>query len=237
MTLGEKFEKVADAVYDKGSKYIEDMITNKGTRTGYANGFAHSDFSGYRFSREIRPTGNVEKMFYSYQGTELPQNINLSDINATQGSYHDLLFANSPNLKKANDLFISPYGILLKYNRTFYNCPNLEEIVYTLYISDKTIFNNTFYNCKSLKDVGFYGGRIGTNIDLSYSPLLKGTVVVDLLRKLVDYANTAREGIYSVLLTEESWKAANDYKPPSWYFDAYPTNDWKEYANMRGWLT
>ena len=106
----------------------------------------------------------------------------------------------------------------------------------SVYCNENTIFNNTFYRCESLKEI-WISGNIGKDLDLSYSPLLSGrSVAYGVLMKLVNYSGTEYEGVHQILLCEESWKRVNEWARPSEVTDI-ASNDWKEYANLKGWLT
>ena len=60
-----------------------EMITANGNRRLYSGIFRESDFTGYTFLRPIQPKGTSTHMFYSYAGTELPGNIDFSNIPAS----------------------------------------------------------------------------------------------------------------------------------------------------------
>ena len=80
MSIAEKFETIADAVYEKAQKNTTDdfikRFTNNGARTNYTYGFCSTDFSG--FTIEATPK-RIGSMFSYYEGETIPDGIDCSN--------------------------------------------------------------------------------------------------------------------------------------------------------------
>ena len=75
MSIAEKFEVIADEVYEKGKKdeydKFWDVYQTNGKRTGYDYGFSGYgfNFSNFYPKYDIRPEGYREKVFYAWNGS------------------------------------------------------------------------------------------------------------------------------------------------------------------------
>ena len=67
MSIAEKFEIIADAVYDKAvsdeREKLTKAITDNGSRVNFSYAFAYGNWSGYRFTETITPTSTINHMF------------------------------------------------------------------------------------------------------------------------------------------------------------------------------
>lgn len=190
MSIAEKFEVIADAVYDKGisdrDELVWNMITDNGTRTNFHNAFQYTDFSGYKFVKPIKPIGYVSQMFYSCQKMKsLPQNLDFSEIllngGDTSSTYRRSVFGYCRVLTTIPDLNMRAIGGLEEW---FQYCNALHTIE-LLRVKRETIYTNTFTACEKLAEIRF-DGEIGQNISFSGSPLLSTASIVNIVEHLSD---------------------------------------------------
>ena len=218
--IAENEQKVYDKGYSDGKNAFEKIFTANYTRTRYNSAFQYADMGDYIFSQTLRPSGNIEKMFYSYAGKALPKNVSFDGIQRTQTSYHDLVFGSSVALEEVYDI---KFPVLPEYNRTFYNCPALKSIE-RLPCSEKTVFDKTFYNCASLTNINF-DGIIGQDLDLSHSPYLSQSCLLGIKNKLKNYKGTDEAGTHTLKLHEKACRRLDDYE----YDLEFSYNCWTDY--------
>jgi hypothetical protein len=241
LTLGEKFEKVADAVFAKGmeegnqsgyeSAYssqlvkYETMFSGNGTRTNFCGAFCGSDWTGYTFAHPLYPKSSIERMFNAYAGTELPKGIDCSQLDCTKSAtYYRFAFEWAIKLKKIPDIGIPaiPY-----YQNTYANCKELVEIE-VIRCNRNTVFQNPFINSPNITTFRIEG-EIGTNFDCSQiSP--NPNTMMSVLQRLVDYSGTTSAFKYSVLFPSDCWRNLNETIP------APGVGYWEDYVEAKGWL-
>lgn len=190
MSIAEKFEVIADKVYEKGvadkADDVYKRITIDGTRQNYQYAFAYSDWSGYEFPQPIKPTGVINHMFYAcYELTELPQPLDFSEIfteTTDTTVYRRSVFAYCRKLKYIPDLNILAIGGLEEW---FVQCWRLHTIE-LLRVNENTVYNSTFNSCSDLQNITF-DGVIGQNIDFKWSPLLTDASINNITEHLKDF--------------------------------------------------
>ena len=192
MSIAEKFEVIADAVYDKAlsdrDEKIWYMITDGGTKYNYTNTFAFSDWSGYKFAKPIKPTGAIIQMFYScYNITALPENIDFSEICTYEGGRHDSytyrrgVCGYCYKLQVFPDLNMRAIGGLEEW---FQFCRALHTIE-LLRVKRETIYTNTFTYCDKLTEIRF-DGEIGQDISFKDSPLLSDESLENIAEHMIN---------------------------------------------------
>lgn len=194
MSIADKLSMIAEnqkKVYEAGAKNEEikmwEMLTANGNRRLYASVFRESNFTGYAFPRPIQPKGTSSHMFYSYAGTELPQNIDFSNMPANADISN--MFGYARDITQIPDMNIPAMDT---YNATFGYCYDLEEIE-ILRVHKDTVFKNAFVSCNNLKTIAI-NGEIGTNFDIHWcSQLSHDSLINDgstgIINTLYDYAS------------------------------------------------
>lgn len=201
MSIAEKFEVIADAVYEKGvldsKKAFENALTNNWTRNIYVRAFSNTNYNGYEFSQPIKPTDVMAQMFYSCDAmTELPKPLDFSEILTTcTDSYANrrAIFSYCVKLKVVPDLNMRAIGGLEEW---FSYCESLETIE-LLRVNEDTVYalsgGQSFYNCKQLQNITF-DGVIGQDISFANSPLLTDASLENIAQHLKDFLPEWKEG-------------------------------------------
>lgn len=221
MSIAEKFEVIADAVYEKGK---EDTgvdfwkgFTNNGSRTNYYQAFMYTDFSGKTIPEGLcKPKNRLTNMFMSYKGTCLPSGIDCSNFNISSSeTYHaTAMFQYADRLIEIYDLGIPTQK---SYANTFSGCESLRTIE-VIRSNVDTKWNNTFLDCLSLSNL-VVEGNIGQNgFDVSKCPLthdslmsiLNATAVITTAKTLtLGSANLAKlSDAEKAIATERGWTLA-----------------------------
>lgn len=206
MSIAEKFETVADRVYEKGQQNaMDDFIrrfTRNGTRTNYTYGFCSMDFSG--FTIEATPK-NIGYLFSYYEGKTIPDGIDCSNASTTGTST-----TNSPaylcaysKLKYLPDINIPAAHY---WYASFRDCEELETIeVIRMCEGSGASTNVLFLNCKSLKNVTFEG-VIPITIGFADCPLTVKSIK-SIIEHLKDYSGTTSEFAYTVTFKSTAFAA------------------------------
>ena len=220
MSIAEKFEVIADAVYDKGKQdeydRFWDAYQDNGNRDFYSYGFSGYGWTNENFKPKypIITSANPNRtnvMFqYAYNLTEIMSPLYFYDTSSSS------TFVNCRNLIKIGD--DTGGGIWTTRNRTFtYNfssCSNLEEIRFI------------DYNEKG----EYVPSEIGNSIDFSYSPLSVASMI-NIIAHLVNYKDTDNDGVNSVKFTQNCWAALEAYSA------APDGGKWVDYVANKGWIT
>ena len=188
MSISEKFEIIADAVYEKGKGDIWYHITDNGARANYMYCFAYSNYSGVVFSKPITPTHYINHMFYSCPTmAELPSPLDFSkvitdDPTKDAYTYRRALCAYCEKLEVFPNVNMRVLGGIEEW---FQHCKALHTIE-LLRVDENTIYSNAFNLCSQLKNITF-DGVIGQNIDFKWSPLLTDASLNNITEHLKDF--------------------------------------------------
>ena len=229
MSIAEKFETVADRVYEKGQQNaMDDFIrrfTNNGARTNYCYAFCSTDFSGFTIEATPKRIGN---MFSYYEGETIPEGIDCSNAEVTGTSSTNSLanLCAYSKLKYFPDINI-PAGHY--WYASFRDCTELEEIeVIRMCEGSGASTNVLFLNCKSLKKIKFEG-VIPISIGFADSPLTVESMK-SVISCLKNYSGTSNEYKYTITLSSNCKTAleAEGTTSPN-------GNLWSEYIDDLGW--
>lgn len=208
MSIAEKFETIADEVYEKGkqSEYDRfwDVFQQNGNRTKYNNAFGGSQWTPEIFKPKypIRPT-NAYMMFFDNTGERLlkipdfvefckENNIVLdfSNVSGTQTyilaglytTHHGILDFSCKDTSKTitiSDLFYS--------HGANYGIKIIDEFI----CSERTIFvDSTFKGATYLEQINFSGTIASNNLNLSYCTKLTHDSLISVINALADYSGT-----------------------------------------------
>lgn len=170
--------------WQEAEKYFSEelyrCLTLDGERTNYSYAFARTNFDNVPiyFENPITPTGAIDRMFYYYYGQYLP-NVDLSQVAPNKDC--QALFYGS-KLRTIPDLGLPAMN---GYLNVYANCAELVTIG-KLRVKQSTEFPSTFSGCSKLQVINFEG-TIGQNINLSSSPKLTATTMVNMFNKLYNY--------------------------------------------------
>ena len=192
MSIAEKFEIVADAVYEKGEENAKlaawNAITGNGTRTNGQRMFAETDFSDFEIPGVLKITASAQQMFFNYKGKTLPPSdkIDLSGLAITAATT-TYLFAQSAEITEIPDYGV-PIAASLAY--AFQKCGKLEKIE-KIRCDENTIFStaaspslsHAFLGCTSLKEITF-DGFIGQDINFGDCPNLTAETLDHIIGQL-----------------------------------------------------
>lgn len=195
MSIAEKFEIIADAVYEKGivdgiqAEWSEfwDSLQQNGTRTNYYMGFASWKEDIFKPKHHFNLT-NTQYMFYATQIG------NLSAILTDRNLQFDTSQCdNVTYMFLASTVTDVPYidcRLSSSLNGMFQNCASLATISELKLKDDGSqTFTNTFTNCMSLVNIKITG-VIGTDISFSSSSKLTYDSVMSIINALAVVTTT-----------------------------------------------
>ncbi len=225
MSIAEKFEKIADAVYEKGKQAEYDRFWDEFQENGNRRFYSYA-FSGYGWTNEnfkpkypivtdVNPNRTNTMFQYSYNITEIM--IPLYFYDTTSNS----TFVNNRNLVKIGD--DTGGGLWVTRNRTF---------------------ASNFSGCNALTEIRFIDynengeyvpSEIGNSISFSDSPLLSAESQINIIKHLVDFSGTSDAGTRILTIHANAWEKLNQtYSSPievgiSFY------GSWISYVESLGW--
>lgn len=172
MSIAEKFEIIADEVFEKGKEKewndFWDVFQSNGTRTDYAATFkgAYWNNNTFKPKHTMTPT-NADSMFHSTTITDGELLRGKVDFSKDTSGYS--IFFNS----KIQTLPFLDFSSVSSLNSTFGYCVNLTEIE-TLKLNDggTTSFSTGCFNSTINLQKLIIQGTIGQNISLATSPKL-----------------------------------------------------------------
>ena len=183
MSIAEKFEVIADAVYEKGvadQKAVSvdwDIIQNKGNRQYWQNAFAYWGSGDINPKYMIKPTAKATTGAQSmFQGSYV-KNIDWSKFDFSECTTLYTAF-NSCAFLESIDIDLAPTSTMASmWNYMFSGGINLKRIQKIVTKLNQT-YTSTFYNCNELEEVRFApydadaGIGIGNDISFADSPKL-----------------------------------------------------------------
>ena len=202
MSIADKFEVIADAVYDKGvsdgkqAGYDEfwDVVQDFGNRENYAYVFYHWNCEYIRPKYKVIPKAGknnsyrclhmccnnpslkkIEKEYFDLSQYESPTGY----TSETSGNYY--MFSACPNLEEIEDVGMKPYY----YYATFAGCRKLHTIE-VIRSHENTTFNPmVFRECTALENIKIEG-VIAKDISFYQSPNLSKTSIESIINHLSD---------------------------------------------------
>ncbi len=247
MTTGEKFEKVADAVYDKGRtdewSDFWDALQNNGNRVNY-------DYVFYSAISQPVWTDETLRPKHSMQPTTANRAFRYSRITSLKALFDDrgieldfsksthcgFLFANS-SVTEVGTIDLSSVTAVDNSTGIFSYCQRLERVALFRPSPNFTAgYGNAFAYCEKLKHITIEGSLIKT-VSFSSSPLTVESMK-SIITHLANYAGTENEGTQRLTFSETCWEELEASGKP---FDDGLTTDetmtWEDYVGSLGWLT
>lgn len=241
MSIAEKFEVIADAVYDKGYSQSEsdfwDKLQNYGNRVAY------------------------DEVFRYWQGDYLRPKYKIVPTSCLGDAIGFMRFACSSNIKIAeskyidfSQLTIPVSGTMVGYRQTFQGCKQLEVVedigfqpatyYYTfqgcsvlhtiekIRCREEGSYGSAFSNCPELRNISIEG-VIGRNISFSHSTKLTIESMKSIITHLKDYSvpeEASNKDKYSITLSSTSKTALEGEGETS------PLGTlWTDYVESLGW--
>ena len=193
MSIAEKFEVIADEVYEKGKKdeydKFWDSFQNYGKRKNYQGGFAGKGWNDTTFKPkyDIIPAENIGSMFQETEITDLEatlNNINVS-FNTSKATTLKQLFYFSYLLTSVPEIDSRGSTSGDAFNLTFGSCRKLKTIRKLILKEDGSqSFSSTFNKCDELENIVIEGviGKNGFNV--SACTKLSGASIVSIIEAL-----------------------------------------------------
>ncbi len=211
MSIAEKFETIADRVYEKGKSD------------------EHYNFwNVYQSNGKIISTGYTYA-FYGHQWTD--ENYKpLYDIKV--GSACNGIFLNSRITNTKVMIDISNSNIKVNTANMFENATKLSEIpLLKLKDDGSNNLNKNFNGCTALTTINFEG-KIGRNVSFADCPLSVESLK-NIIEHLMDYSGTENEFKYSVTFSSACLTMLEALDPET---DPSPNgNSWVQYLDDIGW--
>ena len=230
MSISEKFEVIADAVYDKGlndgkkSQYDEfwDAYQNYGKLTNYKMAFAGRGWDNETFKPKYDIGGTAATTMFQeslISGSLIDickeYNIKIHTENCIgfQNMFYSAKFTEIPEIdcRKA-----SKGGLQYAFYQS-YNLVKLEKLI--LNDVGDTLFQSSFYRCDALSDITIEG-VIGQDISFSYSPLSVASIE-SIISALKDYKGTSSDGVNTVTFKASAFNVNSE--------------EWRTQIQAKGW--
>lgn len=222
MSIAEKFETIADAVYEKGKQAEYERFWDSYQENG------NKRFYGYAFA---------------YWNDEVfkPKYTIMTDVNVNRTNF---MFGYATLTKIMTPLYFYD----TTSNSTFYYCNKCVKIGDDtgggIWVTKNRLYTSNFATCKLLEEIRFLDynekgeyvpSEIGNSISFSDSPLLSVDSQVNIIKHLVDFSGTSDEGTRILTIHPEAWERLNQtYSSPievgiSFY------GSWTSYITSLGW--
>jgi hypothetical protein len=188
MSIADKFEVIADAVYEKGMeaerRAFWDVFQDKGNRSSYPYAFYRWDEDIYNPIYDI--VTDDATYLYSYS-TITDTRVNITVTAATIGAM-------------------------------FYMATKLKTIKNIIFTSDTNFTTPTFNQAISLENITMSGeGKIVGSFSMQYSKLLTADSIKSIIEQLKITTGTDMEGEYKMTLSSECWQRIEATPPPTGY--------------------
>lgn len=224
--IAENEQKVYDSGYVSGKNKMWDNITANGVKEHYIRTFYAADFTGETFPSGVNPIRSCAYMFYDYRGTELPKNIDLSQLSQSVIDFNGNdanngfgnIFGWATQLTKIYDMKLPAPKV---YEYTFQYLGMCETIEMPIKSTIDTRYRNTFLESKGIVNMRIEG-TIGQNgFNVSWSKQLSHDSLMSIINALADYSADTSGTTWTVTLGSENI--------------AKLTEEEKMIAFMKGW--
>ena len=244
MSIAEKFEVIADSVYDKGKQDewsdFWDVYQKEGIRTNYGGAFGiyTSDHVTYWNDEIYKPKYDMKPKILdrAYRGAKI------TDFKAIHESLRTMFdtsectnfafaFADSTITHIPELSCVSAYDL----NYSFSVASKLHTIDKIIVKDNGTnVFTSTFNKAYALENVRFEGA-IGNSISFSDCSLLSADSLVDIIKHLVDFSGTPNAGTRILSIHATAWENLNGtYTTPEEVGIPF-FGSWLSYLESIGW--
>ena len=198
MSIAEKFEVIADAVYEKGKKDEYDKFWDAFQKYGNRTIYMQYSFAGYGFNTynlypkyDIKPNGSCDSLFYAWENISANERFSLKQrleecgvvLDTSKATSfintfaYNMAFTEVPttdltSAKTVSGLFAHNYGVL----------KTIEKLV----VNENTPMGGWFVNSPGVENITIEGtiGKSGFNI--SPCTKLSGQSIVSIIEALSD---------------------------------------------------
>lgn len=226
MSIADKFEVIADEVYDKGvsdgkkSEYDEfwDVISSNWTRTTWSHAFKYWSCEYIHPPKQIKPTAEsihvfaanptlkkIEKKYFDFSGMPI-------------SSAQDL-YQGCPSLETIEDVGLPA---MRNYNYIFNGCTALKTIECLRFSNNTTTATRSFQSCQNLEHITIEG-EICIDLDFSNSPLSRESIesiinhLSDTTGATLTLKKTAVNREFGINVDDLStWPEGSDYYKLRW---------------------
>lgn len=225
MSIAEKFETIADAVYQKGYEDGAGNNTGSSYDEGYTEGYKKGRDDEYdAFWDSYQKNGGRTSYAYAFYSSRWNNEI--------YNPKYPILPTNSNSIFNTSYITDTKVDIDLTGAGTntagMFQYSKLEKIS-KLIVIESTGYSNCFTSCSALKKISFEG-IIGKNISFSDCPNLSAESIENIIDHLKDYSGTTPT--CTLTLHSSCWtRLANEGST------APNGKDWRTYAEEKGWLT
>lgn len=194
MSIGEKFEVIADEVYEVGKQDMNEawwkVHTEDDTRTAYDYGFCRMDFTyvgGFNPPVKICPQGNASYMFHRAKGIK---EITSEQLDTSLCTNFTQMFGHIPNAETISIEKIDTTSASA-INSIFIECSGVRNVGKFILKEDgsQTFNEYAFNSAYGLTSITFEG-VIGNNIAFTHCDDLTRESILSIFNALKDYSNT-----------------------------------------------
>lgn len=207
MSIAEKFEIIADEVFEVGKKteYNDfwDKYQQKGAREDYQTAFAGSGWNDQTFKPKYNIAPKNAYMMFRYSTIEdLPTALENAGVTLNTSNSTDLSYAFAyGQFKHIGEVSCVSADVA---NCVFFSSRLLETIDKFIVRSDgSNTFTNTFVYCYALKNIAIEG-VIGNSINFTYSPLTVESMK-NIIGALKNHKGTDKEGQCTLTFSQSCW--------------------------------
>ena len=199
MSIAEKFEVIADEVYEKGKKDEYDKFWDNFQNYGKRISFDYA-FRGYCFNfnnfypkYDIKPVGDMRKMFYAWEIDSVHMGSlkqRLEECGVTLNTSQATYFENAFSWGKWTELpVIDMSNETQGCNSCFARCSKLHTIE-KIIVSENTLIADTmFTNDTALENLTIEGVIAKNNFNVKDCKKLSGASIVSIIEALSDTTN------------------------------------------------
>lgn len=215
MSIAEKFEVIADEVYEAGKEkeyndFWDEYLSEKSMQ--FAHAFAGEGWTdkNFRPNKDIIPRKGANYMFSQSLITNLEALIERQGIvfDLSNAQRVDYMFSNCKSLTQLPVLNFSK-ATANSFQQTFYYCTNLHTIrklILPVENANRTnLYLNTFNNCSSLANIEVEGNIVQT-ISFADSPLTVESMK-SIISCLKDFTGTSNKFSYTVTFKSTAFDA------------------------------
>ena len=223
MSIAEKFEIIADEVYEIG--YEKGKAEGGNTEEAYNQGFVEGKQAEYdKFWDAFQQNGERAYYYYAfaYQWNDECYNPKYPIVCGTSNTDGNNIFRGSEITDTKVPIYLSGNGQAM-----FYSCKQLKTIR-KLVVTEDASYVNMFYTTATVENITIEG-VIGKSLSMAACPLTIESMK-SIINALKDHSGTDKEGTYELRFSSGCWEVleADSTAPDG--------STWQEYVENLGWL-
>lgn len=195
MSIAEKFEVIADAVYEKGKKDEYDKFWDNYQNYGKRTDYGYATFSGYGFNfdnfypkYDIKPIGNINQMFYAWENTTTQRGSlkqRLEECGVTLDTSQAIYFQDAFSWGQWTELpAIDMTAETQGCNNVFARCRQLHTIEKLIIGETTYLVASMFTNDTALENLTIEGTIAGSRFDVKSCTKLTVASLLSILTAL-----------------------------------------------------